>query len=211
MPLMDGFDLAAAIKSSPDLTGAVVMMLTSSEQTGDIRRCRELGVSAYLTKPVRRDELRSAIATALTGYSRVVRAETSESPRPSTRANILLAEDNVVNQRVATRMLEKDGHRVTVVNNGREALAVLEQGEFDMVFMDVQMPEMDGLEATAEIRRKEKRSGARIPIIAMTAHAMTGDRERCLAAGMDDYISKPIRVKSLLELAEKHASLSVRV
>src|SRR5207244_1510890 len=134
-----------------------------------------------------------------------------EGTRIRTGANILLAEDNIVNQRVATRMLEKDGHRVRVVNNGLEALTALAEREFDMVFMDVQMPEMDGLEATAEIRTQEKRSGGRIPIIAMTAHAMNGDRERCLAAGMDDYISKPIRAKSLLEIAEKHASSGVRV
>jgi signal transduction histidine kinase/CheY-like chemotaxis protein len=211
MPLMDGFDLAGAIKSSAELTGAVVMMLTSGEQRGDIRRCRELGVSAYLTKPVRRGELRSAIGIALNGYSRVVTNQTVELPRLAGSANILLAEDNAVNQRVATRILEKDGHRVTVVTNGRETLEALDQVEFDLVLMDVQMPEMDGLEATAAIRRKEKRTGAHIPIVAMTAHAMNGDRERCLAAGMDDYISKPIRGKALLEIIQKYNVQAVRV
>jgi two-component system sensor histidine kinase/response regulator len=119
-----------------------------------------------------------------------------------------LTEDNAVNQRLAMRILEKAGHRVELAGNGREALAALDRSEFDVVMMDVQMPEMDGFEATAAIRNRERGTGRHVPIIAMTAHAMTGDRERCLEHGMDDYISKPIRASLLLELLEKYSPVT---
>ena len=208
MPDMDGFDLAARIKNSPHLTEAVIMMLTSGEQKGDIKRCRELGIAAYLTKPVRRAELRSAIVRAVTGriapsMTQALAREPSAAPARA-RMRILLAEDNIVNQRVAFRILEKQGYSVVLASNGIEALKAMQDHDFDLVLMDVQMPEMGGFEATEKIRQSERPGGTRIPIIAMTAHAMTGDRERCLAAGMDDYISKPARAAVLVELVEKY-------
>jgi signal transduction histidine kinase/DNA-binding response OmpR family regulator len=218
MPEMDGFDLAALIKNSSHLAEAVVMMLTSGEQGGDIKRCRELGISFYLTKPVRRSDLRSAIVRSLAARAAVPEAAApaweaglpeAKGAKDRAKTKILLVEDNIVNQRVAVRILEKHGYRVTVVSNGLEALKALAAGHFDLVFMDVQMPEMGGFEATEKIRRDEQLGGARIPIIAMTAHAMTGDRERCLAAGMDDYISKPLRASALIELVEKYRSVTV--
>ena len=205
MPEMDGFGLARLIRNSPNLAGAIVMMLTSGVQTGDIQRCRELGICVHVTKPVRRAELKSAIAKVMAQTH--LREEAARSPEktavPSVRLpegamRILLAEDNIVNQRVAVRILEKGGHHVVLANNGVEALRAFEQQEFDVVLMDLQMPEMGGFDATARIRQRPR--GQHIPIIAMTAHAMTGDRERCLAAGMDDYIAKPVRASALLEL-----------
>jgi two-component system, sensor histidine kinase and response regulator len=214
MPDMDGFDLATRIKNSPHLTEAVVMMLTSGEQSGDIKRCRELGISAYLTKPVRRAELRSAIVRVVTGgpvpsmAPTLARGAGAAAPAKA-KMHILLAEDNIVNQRVAVRILEKEGYRVVVASNGVEALKAMQDHNFDLVLMDVQMPEMGGFEATANIRRNESPGGTHIPIIAMTAHAMTGDRERCLAAGMDDYISKPARATALIALVEKYRRVTV--
>jgi len=190
------------------------MMLTSGEVSGDIKRCRELGVSAYLTKPVRRAELHAAIVKVVTGrpvssvVSTPVRRASDAAPAGAkpvgTTLHILLAEDNIVNQRVAVRVLERQGYEVVVASNGLEALKAMREHEFDLVLMDIQMPEMGGFEATAIIRQNEHPGGTHIPIIAMTAHAMTGDRERCLAAGMDDYISKPARAPVLIELVEKY-------
>jgi two-component system, sensor histidine kinase and response regulator len=210
MPEMDGFDLARRIRNSPHLTEAVVIMLTSGVQTGDVQRCRELGICAHVTKPVRRAELKSAIAKVMARTRKPsVEAQSSggqAAPPAGARADspmrILLAEDNLVNQRVALRILEKEGHRVTVANNGAEAVEAFGREDFDAVLMDVQMPEMGGFEATAKIR--ERPGGGGVPIIAMTAHAMAGDRERCLDAGMDDYIAKPIRAAALLELVAKY-------
>jgi PAS domain S-box-containing protein len=204
MPSMDGFALAECIKRNPQWESTTVMMLTSAGQRGDAKRCREIGVAAYLTKPVRREELLDAILTAL-GATPIKEAMPALVTRHSLRENrnhlrILLVEDNAVNQLLATRLLERRGHSVTVAGNGKEALVVLEKGSFDLVLMDVQMPEMDGFEATAAIREKEKHFGNHLPVIAMTAHAMKGDKERCLAAGMDDYITKPIRPEELAEL-----------
>ena len=204
MPSMDGFALAECIKRNPQWESSTIMMLTSAGQRGDAKRCREIGVAAYLTKPVRREELLDAILTAL-GTAPIKESRPALVTRHSLRENrnhlrILLAEDNAINQLLATRLLERRGHSVTVAGNGREALMALEQGSFDLVLMDVQMPEMDGFEATAAIREKEKHFGNHLPVIAMTAHAMKGDRERCLAAGMDDYITKPIRAEELAEL-----------
>jgi signal transduction histidine kinase/DNA-binding response OmpR family regulator len=224
MPGMDGFDLATRIHNSPHLTEAVVMMLTSGEQAGDIKRCRELGITAYLTKPVRRTELHSAILksviqrpapAAATSLARLAEATLPVAAGPAatgpvgTTLRILLAEDNIVNQRVAVRILERQGYSVKVASNGLEALKAMQEHTFDLVLMDVQMPEMGGFEATAIIRATERPGGTHIPIIAMTAHAMTGDRERCIAAGMDDYISKPARAAALIELVEKYRSMPV--
>jgi two-component system sensor histidine kinase/response regulator len=216
MPDMDGFDLTQRIKSSPHLAEAVVMMLSSGAQKGDAQRCRDLGISIYVTKPVRRAELKAAILKAMMEWrkpradARPAAAEITAAAEPRNRSamHILLAEDNAVNQLVALRILEKAGHRVAVAKTGVEALAALEKDDFDAVLMDVQMPEMGGFEATAKIRERESR-GAHVPIIAMTAHAMAGDRERCLEVGMDDYISKPIHAAGLIELLEKYRRLPV--
>jgi len=209
MPEMDGFELAAKVKGTPELARAVVLMLTSGDRKRDAALCRELGVSSYLTKPVARTELRAAIVAALglsanTQASFSATASRKPASRTGSRLRILLTEDNIVNQRLASRILEKEGHDVVVAGNGREALAALAKSEFDVVLMDVQMPEMDGLEATAAIRK----AGNHVPIIAMTAHAMSGDRERCLAADMDDYVSKPIGARALLDVIERCASVA---
>jgi PAS domain S-box-containing protein len=209
MPEMDGFALAECIKRNPEWGSATIMMLSSAGQRGDAKRCRELGVAAYLTKPVRQGELLDAILTAL-GTKQIKEAPAPLVTRHSIREagnhlSILLAEDNAVNRLLAVRLLEKRGHTVTVAGNGKEALAALEKQSFDLVLMDVQMPEMDGFEATAAIREKEKHSGSHLPVIAMTAHAMVGDRERCLAAGMDDYITKPIRIDELTSLLVRYS------
>jgi signal transduction histidine kinase/ligand-binding sensor domain-containing protein/DNA-binding response OmpR family regulator len=204
MPDMNGFSLLEGLRQGPDSTAqAKVIMLTTAGQRGDAFRCREFGVASYLTKPVSRSELFDCVLHVLgpsveNGAS-VDPPIAHDTAREETRKlRILLAEDNVVNQKVAERLLEKHGHQVTLVLNGRQALAALDQENFDVVLMDVQMPEMDGFEATSAIRAKESRAGSHIPIIAMTAHAMTGDRERCLAAGMDGYVSKPIHPKELM-------------
>jgi signal transduction histidine kinase/DNA-binding response OmpR family regulator len=201
MPELDGFALAEQIKQSADLAQPTIMMLTSGGQRGDAARCHELGIAAYLTKPITQTELRDAILIALSKpTSRTARAPvvTRHMLRTSrVQLRILLAEDNPVNQKLAGRILEKLGHTVVVVEDGRSALDRLGEHPFDLVLMDVQMPSMDGLEATAAIRVQEKATGMHIPIIAMTAHAMQGDRDRCLAAGMDGYVSKPIKPNDL--------------
>ena len=220
MPEMDGFELVQRIHDSPELTKAVVLMLTSGDRGDDIARCRKLGISAYLTKPVRRAELRAAIVSAILSQAplgdraAVLKAGTADPVQKScsrSSCRILLAEDNAVNQRVALRILEKAGHTVAVAENGRAALRLLAEGHFDLILMDVQMPEMDGFEATRIIREKEQLTDRHIPIIAMTAHAMTGDRERCLSAGMDDYISKPVTASALLDLVAHHGTTTLPV
>jgi CheY-like chemotaxis protein/anti-sigma regulatory factor (Ser/Thr protein kinase) len=219
MPQMDGFDLVRQIKETPNLDGVVILMLTSGEKRGDMRRWREMGAAAHLMKPVRRAELRAAIVQALRRPENDQIAEPASPvaepsghlPPGAPRSRILLAEDNVVNQRVAARLLEKSGHSVVIAGNGKEAIAALQRESFDMVLMDVQMPEMDGLEATKAIRDDEAGQHKHIPIIAMTAHAMTGDRERCLAAGMDGYLSKPIRAADLLKLIEQTSQQSIQM
>ena len=214
MPEMDGFALAECIQKNPIWKTATVMMLSSAGQHGDAKRCRESGVCAYLTKPVRRAELLDAILKALGG-------RTAEETTPAlvtrhslreakSQYHILLAEDNAVNQVLAVRLLEKRGHTVQVAGSGREAVSALQNGSFDLVLMDVQMPDMDGLEATAVIRRQEKISGNHSFIVAVTAHAMVGDRERCLEAGMDDYITKPIRPAELDEVLERFSFTASR-
>ena len=166
--------------------------------------------AAYLMKPIRQLELREAVARVLEtsnqeGAVALVRRSSLVDVRdPGSSLRVLLAEDNPVNQRLATRLLEKRGHRVVVASNGRQALEALESASFDLVLMDVQMPEMDGFEATAAIREKEKANGLHLPVIALTAHAMKGDRERCLAAGMDGYLAKPIRQQELDDLLQSY-------
>jgi signal transduction histidine kinase/CheY-like chemotaxis protein len=201
MPGMDGFEFAATVQHDPTLAGSDILMLTSAGQPGEGARCRELGIAAYLLKPVLKDDLLAALLVALgkhagaaTTTQLVTRHSLHESSR---RLHILVAEDNPVNEAVIVRVLEKMGHSPTMAHNGREALALATNGKFDLVFMDVQMPEMDGLAATAAIRESEKPTGTHLPIFAMTAHAMKGDREQCLAAGMDGYITKPIRFSDI--------------
>ena len=210
MPEADGFALAEAIKREPAIAGAALLMLTSAGRPGDAARCRELGVAAYLTKPIKGLELRDAIVSAL-----ALKPDEPDRPlvtRHSIRearlsGRILLIEDNPVNQLMARRLLEKRGHTVVIANNGREALTILDEAtavRFDCLIMDVQMPEMNGFECTALIREREQRTGAHLPIIAMTAHAMKGDEARCLAAGMDAYLSKPIQPDELFDAVERH-------
>jgi two-component system sensor histidine kinase/response regulator len=208
MPEMNGFELAEQIRLNPDLSRTTLIMLSSAGNLGDSARCRELDIDYSLMKPVKQSELLDSIVAAL---SVATADETDSAIAPgtvtgTTSLNILLAEDGLVNQRVAENLLEQRGHKVTVANNGREALAALESESFDIVLMDVQMPTMDGFEATATIREREKTTGGHIPIIAMTAHAMKGDRERCLEAGMDGYIAKPIRANYLYETIEETAA-----
>ena len=203
MPDMDGFAVAAAIKERPELSGSTIMMLSSVGQRGDAARCRELGVSGYLTKPVKQSVLLDAIQAALVGpmvaavpvKSGARALVTQHSLRESHRAlRVLLAEDNAVNQALMTSLLKKRGHSVVVAGNGREAIEAHRAQPFDVILMDVQMPEVDGFEATAAIRAHDAAmgDGRHIPIVALTAHAMTGDRDRCLAAGMDAYLMKPV-------------------
>jgi PAS domain S-box-containing protein len=201
MPEMDGFSLVERVRQEPMLSAARIMMLTSAGKRGDAARCEALGISAYATKPVRQCELRELLLKLL-DEREAPRAlitpyllATTQKPKESLR--VLVAEDNSVNQRLVARLLEKRGHSVEVVGNGREALDALRRGPYDLVLMDVQMPVMDGIEATGEQRRREKLAGLHTPIIALTAHAMKGDRERCMEAGMDGYLTKPIRGKEL--------------
>ena len=206
MPKMDGFGLIERIRERPELSASIIMMLTSAGHRGDALRCQELGVAAYLLKPIRQSELREAIARVLGAREQkgaiplITRYSLGDAADPMAVLRVLVAEDNAVNQRLAARLLEKRGHRVTVTANGREAVEALANHNFDLVLMDIQMPEMDGFEATAVIREKEMHDGTHIPIIALTANAMKGDRERCLAAGMDGYLSKPIVSRDLDEL-----------
>jgi two-component system sensor histidine kinase/response regulator len=210
MPDADGFALAEAIKADPALADTTVVTLTSGGQPGDAARCRELNIAAYLAKPITRSDLRAAILLALGAPS----AETHRQPlvtRHSLRearhtGRILLVEDNAVNQLIARRLLEQRGHTVSVATNGREALAILEASKWagvGCVLMDVQMPDMDGFECTAIIRSKEPMTRVPLPIVAMTAHAMSGDEARCLAAGMDAYLSKPIDPNALFDVVDR--------
>ena len=206
MPEMDGFSLIEQIQRDDSYSKPVVMMLTSDKLTGDTARCRDLGIACHLVKPVMQAKLLNSILNAL-GVARVQENQSGSTSSivsapvsgDMKQLQILLAEDNVVNQKVAVRILERQGHNVEVAENGKEALKLLESRTFDVVLMDVQMPEMNGFEATACIRSLERTTGAHLPIIAMTANAMKGDRERCLAAGMDGYVSKPIKIPELLE------------
>jgi signal transduction histidine kinase/CheY-like chemotaxis protein len=212
MPEMDGFEFAEKLNQSPYCAEAIVFMLTSRERPGDIERARNAGVSNFLLKPVRREELKEVMVKTLGKQPVYAGAASSSeripqstlSPRFVSTSRILLAEDNLVNQRVVQRLLEKEGHEVVVVANGREACRALETDTFDLVLMDVQMPEMDGFEAARRIRESEKLKSAHVPIVALTAHAMKGDKDKCIAAGMDAYITKPIHSPDLFDMVRTY-------
>ncbi|MSR64285.1 MAG: response regulator [Verrucomicrobiae bacterium] len=214
MPGMDGFSFAEKVQQDAKLMGTPIVMLSSAAYLGDRGRYRQLGIAIHLMKPIKQSDLLDAIV-------KVVHADVledvvddphlaSKGKKSETPLRVLLAEDNIVNQRLAVRVLEKQGHSIVVVGDGKEVLNALEQASFDLVLMDVQMPHLSGLEATAAIREKEKTTGTHIPIIAMTAHAMAGDRKRCLEAGMDDYISKPLDSRKLIEVMERVTSTNPR-
>ena len=210
MPNMDGFGLVEQIRNRPEISTANVILMSSGAHRGDIARCQELGFSAYLTKPVRQGELRDAIALALDRRGKQSASEADmpvkdrRSDQRTIALKVLLAEDNAVNQRLASRLLEKRGHLVTVASNGQEAIAHLEHAAYDLVLMDVQMPLIDGLEATRMIRNNEKVTGMHQPIVALTAHAVKGDQERCEEAGMDGYLAKPIRPEELDAVLQRY-------
>ena len=207
MPGIDGFGLVERIRQNSAFANIRIVILTSTGERGDAARCQKLGVAAYLAKPFDRSELREVLlrvladgAAASPGAKPLV---TRHTIREETRSfSFLVVEDNKVNQMLVSRLLEKRGHRVVLAQNGREALEATEKQVFDIILMDVQMPEMDGLEATKGIREKEKTTGFHLPIIALTAHAMEGDKERCVASGMDGYVSKPIKIEELFSVIE---------
>jgi CheY-like chemotaxis protein len=202
MPDMDGFTLASRIRAQAELRSMRLFILTSAGQRGDAARCKEIGIEVYLLKPVKQSALVEAIAQSLgrpasAGLLPLTRHMLRESCR---KLRVLLAEDNPINQKLAVRLLEKQGHSVTLANDGVQAVAALTDSEFDVVLMDVQMPNMSGLEATAAIRALERDTGKHVPIVAMTAHAMKGDQDRCLRAGMDGYVSKPIQPDHMMDV-----------
>jgi signal transduction histidine kinase/CheY-like chemotaxis protein/integral membrane sensor domain MASE1 len=203
--------LLEKMRERPELSVPAIIMLTAGGHNEDAERSKRLGAAGYLLKPIRQSELREALARALgapeadTSPLPVVPRSARERSKPSPALNILLVEDNLVNQRVATRLLEKRGHCVAIAENGQEALRMLEKESYDLVLMDVQMPVMDGLEATAKLRESEKNGDKHLPVVALTARAMKGDVELCLSAGMDDYLVKPIRVPDLEEILAKYA------
>jgi len=210
MPRMDGFELTEEIRRRSELKAATIMMLTSGGQRGDAARCGELGVAAHILKPIRTSELRSALARVLGAASTqqmiplIARYTSKDHLDPLDSLRILIVEDNPVNQLLLKRLLDKRGHAVTVAGNGKLALESIENHTYDLVFMDVQMPEMDGIEATTLLREREEKTATHLTVIGATAHAMVGDRERCLHAGMDGYLTKPIRAKELDELLDRH-------
>ncbi|HWX56075.1 MAG TPA: response regulator [Verrucomicrobiae bacterium] len=206
MPGMTGFELAQAISDSLEFSPAIIMMLTADEYSLTVAECRKLGVRGHLIKPVRQNELLAAILAAT--RPRVAEAHDAhsapgngkEEKQNDFRLRILLAEDNLINQKLAAKLLEKKGHLVTIAGNGKEAVELFRAGHFDLILMDVQMPELDGVEATAAIRQHEWLTGSHTPIIALTAHAMSGDAERFVACGMDAHLAKPIHANSLFAM-----------
>jgi PAS domain S-box-containing protein len=206
MPDIDGFMLVERLQTLPEMRDLVTVMLTSGGQRGDGQRCEELGIAAYLIKPVLQSDLLEALMRVLGPRShaaapmQLITRDTLREARLSLR--VLLAEDNIVNQRLAVRLLEKEGHSVVVAGDGVKTLEALAREPFDLILMDVQMPLMDGVETTAAIRKREKSNGVHIPIVAMTAHAMAGDRQRFLSLGMDGYVSKPIHSRELFDVIE---------
>jgi CheY-like chemotaxis protein len=221
MPEMDGFELVERLASAPDRRAGAIVMLTSGGQPGDAARCRQIGISAYMSKPVSMGVLREVIERALAADREASPASASAVRlRPSaliTRhslaeaqrsLHVLLAEDNAVNQVLASSLLKKHGHRVSVAANGLEALELLERERIDLVLMDVHMPVLGGYDAAVRIRARERATGGHVPIIALTAQAMKGDREKCLEAGMDGYVSKPLRIAELF--AAMHQVLGAR-
>jgi CheY-like chemotaxis protein len=200
MPEMDGWELAAQARNVPDHASCRIVLLSSIGQKGDADRCRAAGVEGYLLKPVLPQEFEEILLVVMEMKPAAERMATvvTMPQRPEVRSlKILLVEDVVINQRVASRILEKLGHTVTLAHDGREAVAAWEEGRFDLILMDVQMPVMDGFEATALIREQERSTGKHVPIIAMTAYAMKGDEEKCRAAGMDGYVSKPAKQEEI--------------
>jgi len=208
MPDMDGFALVEKIRKTPEFSSIPVLMLSSGAHGGEAARCRQIGIAAYLTKPVRPSELLDALLNALAKNDQT-RKSFPAVQRPALEGRkglkILVAEDNAVNRTLAIRLLEKHGHTIVVAENGREALEVLEREKVDAVLMDLQMPVMDGFEAVRIVREREKTTGGHLPIIALTAYAMKGDRERCLEAGADDYVTKPIRPPDLFAALDRVA------
>ena len=208
MPEMDGFEVADRIRNELSMVGVTLMMLTSDDCANNIEQCRQLGMSAHLVKPIKQSELFDSIADAVgfpnrevqTIYAAKQAEPECESDAKLRSLRVLLAEDNLVNQQLMLRILNREGHETVVANNGREAVESSANQEFDVILMDIQMPELDGLQATAMIRNREQSGTQRIPIVALTAHAMPGDRERCLKTGMDAYVSKPIKVAKLKEV-----------
>jgi signal transduction histidine kinase/DNA-binding response OmpR family regulator/HPt (histidine-containing phosphotransfer) domain-containing protein len=214
LPDMDGFDVARRVRDEAAGAGATIMMLSSSRQNGERVRCGELGIQNYLIKPVDLRALLNVIRRALAGQQAArpaLPAAMLPMDLPERRLNILLAEDNPVNQRLAASLIKRRGHRVTIVGNGRDAVDEVGRQPYDVVLMDVQMPEMGGFEATAAIRARERDTGMHLPIIAITAHVMKGDRERCLTAGMDDYITKPFDSRSLCRTIEQAAGVAASI
>lgn len=213
MPGMDGIMLLERIRAMESLATGAVMMVTSIDQPLHLERCRELGIADYLIKPVPQKELLRSVLKALgrsasgPGESLSVAREQTPTAGPSLR--ILIAEDNLINQKVAVSMLQKMGHSVNVASDGRQAVAAAATCAFDLIFMDVQMPEMDGFSATDAIRAQQQLSGLHVPIVAMTAHAMAGDREKCLARGMDDYVSKPILKDELKRIIARNCTAAL--
>jgi NO-binding membrane sensor protein with MHYT domain/CheY-like chemotaxis protein len=210
----NGFGFIEKVRERSEFAATTILILTSAGLKGDGSRCQKLGVARYLLKPVRKSELLVALGQAVGGGQQIdqqpliTRHTLRGAAEPSVSSQVLLAEDNVTNQKLAGRLLEKRGHRVVFAGNGHEALKEFEDGAFDLIFMDIQMPEMDGFEAVAAIRRLEESRGnrQRTPVIALTAHAMKGDRDRCIAAGMDGYLAKPIRPSELDEVLAEYAS-----
>ncbi|MBN2327214.1 MAG: response regulator [Candidatus Omnitrophica bacterium] len=208
MPDMDGLDVAEKIRQDEKLQEASLMLLTSAGSRGDAARCKELNISAYLSKPIKQSDLFDAITTILNSSQRVRPNLPSLTTRHPLRVHdrhlhVLLVEDNPINQKLAGRLFEKNGHTVEIANNGQEACEIAQNHSFDLIMMDVQMPIMDGFQATKHIRENEKFSGCRTPIVAMTAHAMKGDKEKCLHAGMDGYVSKPIKALDLFQTIDR--------
>jgi CheY-like chemotaxis protein len=209
MPEMDGFELARVIKSDASIAATRLVMLTSYGERGGTTAAQQLGIAAYLAKPIRQAALFECLANVVrTPHTTKTVKHVAITPKvievkPASNKLILIAEDNVVNQKVAIRQLRKLGYRADAVANGREVLEALARIPYDLVLMDCQMPEMDGYEATAAIRRYELAS-QRTPVIAMTAHALEGDRARCIAAGMDDYVSKPVKPEELQRVLERY-------
>lgn len=205
MPQTDGFDLAERISRRDSPKTSVVVMLTATDVHRGAARCRELGICAYVAKPAKESELLKALKTALGCHDGAVEKPSvvaGSNGAPARQLRILVAEDNPVNQTLTARLLQKRGHSVAIAETGKAALELTERESFDLILMDIQMPEIDGLEVAAAIRRRERQGGKRIPIIAMTAHAMVGDRDRCLLAGMDHYLSKPLDRKQLFAAIE---------
>ena len=205
MPDMDGFEFARRVLSDPELNDCNIVMVSSAARPEDAARCRELGIDRYLTKPVVQSKLLDSILevvapppTKVAGEPEPVAGDGHAQP-----LKILLAEDGLVNQKVVVGLLTRRGHQVRVAEDGSRAVAAFADGDFDLVLMDVQMPDMDGYEATQRIREMERDTGHHTPIIAITAAAMKGDREKCLQAGMDDYIAKPISADALYEVVER--------